>query len=119
MTIKHLVIAGGATIGIRYLGVLEKLNDLNYWKLDEIQSIYATSIGSVVGVFIALNYDWETLNKYVIERPWHDAFRLSGKQLLDSYFCKGLYDKKILEILFKPLLRSQRFDIKYYLKGIL
>ena len=116
MTIKHLVIAGGATIGIRYLGVLEKLNELNYWKLDEIQSIYATSIGSVVGVFIALNYDWETLNKYVIERPWHDAFRLSGKQLLDSYFCKGLYDKKILEIVFKPLLEAKDLTLNITLK---
>jgi len=116
MTIKHLIIAGGATIGIRFLGALEKLNELDYWKFDDIESIYATSIGSVLGAFICLKYDWETLNKYIIERPWHDAFKLSGKQLLDSYFCKGLYDKKILELVFKPLLEAKDLTLTITLK---
>jgi predicted acylesterase/phospholipase RssA len=116
MTIKHLIIAGGATIGIRFLGALKKLNELDYWKMDEIESIYATSIGSVLGAFICLKYDWETLNKYIIERPWHDAFQLSGKQLLDSYFCKGLYDKKILETVFKPLFLAKDLTLNITLK---
>ena len=47
MTIKHLVISGGGPIGMAYLGALEYLHDEGFWKLDEIESIYATSIGTI------------------------------------------------------------------------
>ena len=81
MPIKHLVIAGGGPIGLQFLGALEHLNESGFWKIEDIETIYATSIGTMAGTFIALKYDWETLNKYIIERPWHDAFKLNGKQM--------------------------------------
>jgi NTE family protein len=110
MTIKHLVISGGGPLGLRYLGALEKLEQEDFWKLDDIESIYGTSIGAIIGAFICLKYDWETLNKYIIERPWHDAFKVNAKQIFDSYYNKGLFDKKLAEIMFKPLLQAK--DLK-------
>ena len=65
MTIKHLVISGGGPIGIMYLGAIEYLHDEGFFKMEEIESIYATSIGTMIAVFIALNYDWETLRKEI------------------------------------------------------
>ena len=94
MTIKHLVISGGGPIGIMYLGAIEYLHDEGFFKMEEIESIYATSIGTMIAVFIALNYDWETLNKYVIERPWNDVFKISAKQIMDAYTNKGIFDIK-------------------------
>ena len=88
MTIKHIVISGGGPLGFRYLGALEKLEKENFWKIDNIESIYATSIGAIIGVFLGLKYDWDTLNKYLIERPWHDAIKVNAKQIFDSYFNK-------------------------------
>jgi predicted acylesterase/phospholipase RssA len=116
MTIKHLVISGGGPLGLRYLGALEKLEKENIWKLENIVSIYGTSIGSIVGAFICLNYDWETLNKYIIDRPWNDAFKLTARQILDSYHNKGLFDKKLTEIIFKPLLEAKDLNIDITLK---
>jgi len=116
MTIKHLVISGGGPLGLRYLGALEKLEQEDFWKLDDIESIYCTSIGSIIGAFICLKYDWETLNKYIIERPWHDAFKVNAKQIFDSYYNKGLFDKKIAEIIFKPLLQAKDLDLNITLK---
>jgi len=116
MTIKHLVIAGGGPLGLRYLGALEKLNIEGFWDLNEIESIYGTSVGTIIGVFIALKYDWETLNKYIIERPWHDAFKLSAKQIIDAYYNKGLCDKKLAEILFSPLLKAKDLSLEITLK---
>lgn len=116
MTIKHLVISGGGPLGLRYLGALEKLEQEEFWKFDEIESIYGTSIGSIIGAFICLKYDWETLNKYIIERPWHDAFKVNAKQLFDSYYNKGLFDKKITEIIFKPLLVAKDLELNITLK---
>jgi NTE family protein len=116
MPIKHLVIAGGGPIGLQFLGVLEYLNETDFWKIENIESIYATSIGTIIAVFICLNYDWETLNKYIIERPWHDAFKLNGKQIFDAFYNKGLYDKKLAEIVFKPLLEAKDLSLSITLK---
>ena len=70
MTIKNIVIPGGGALGFQYLGALQKLEKENFWKIENIESIYGTSVGAIIGAFICLKYDWETLNKYIIERPW-------------------------------------------------
>lgn len=116
MTIKHLVISGGGPLGLRYLGALEKLEKEGFWNFDNIESIYSTSVGSIIGAFICLKYDWITLNTYIIERPWHDAFKVSIKQVLDSYYNKGLFDKKLAEIIFKPLLEAKDLSLNITLK---
>ena len=116
MTIKHLVISGGGPLGLRYLGSLEKLEKEGYWKFDEIESIYSTSIGSIIGAFICLKFDWETLNKYIIERPWHDAFQVNAKQIFESYYNTGLFDKKLAEIIFKPLLQAKDLNLNITMK---
>ena len=68
MTIKHLVIAGGGPIGLQFMGAIEHLNKTGFWLRENIESIYATSIGTFIGTFICLNYDWDTINKYIIDR---------------------------------------------------
>jgi predicted acylesterase/phospholipase RssA len=71
---KHLVISGGGTIGLKYWGILQKLNE-NIWKIQNIQTIYCRSAGSLLGTILCLNYESETINKYIIERPWKDVFK--------------------------------------------
>ena len=116
MPIKHLVIAGGGPIGLQYIGTLKYLNEQGFWNIDDIESIYATSIGTFIGACICLKYDWETLINYVINRPWHDAFKLNGKQIFDAFYNKGLYDKKVIEIVFKPLLEAKDLSLNITLK---
>ena len=116
MTIKHLVIGGGGPLGLRFLGALEQLEETRFWDFNNIESIYGTSVGSIVGAFICLKYDWNTLNKYIIERPWHDAFKINAKQIFDSYYNKGLFDKTLAEIIFKPLLQAKDLDLNITLK---
>ena len=116
MTIKHLVLSGGGPIGMSYLGALEYLHDEGFWKIDNIESIYATSIGTFAAVMICLKYDWETLNTYVIERPWHDVFKLNAKQIMDIYTKKGLFDCKSIEKIFKPLLEAKDLSLSITMK---
>jgi NTE family protein len=111
MTIKHLVLSGGGPIGFRFIGILEELNKNNYWNIEDIETIYGTSIGTIIGAFICLKYDWDTLKKYIVERPWHDVFRITGKQIFDVYYKKGLYDKGFMEIIFKPLLKAKDLSL--------
>lgn len=118
MTIKHLVIAGGGPLGLRFLGALQKLEKESFWKLENIESIYGTSAGTMIGAMLCLNYDWETLNKYIIERPWHDAFKVHARQIFDSYYNKGLFDKKFTEIIFKSLLEAKDLNLNITLKEL-
>lgn len=116
MTIKHLVIAGGGPMGLCFLGALQYLNEKSIWNIENIESIYATSIGTIIGAFVCLNYDKEVLNKYIIDRPWNDAFKLTGKQLFEAYNKKGLFDTKLAEIIFSPLLKAKDLTLDITLK---
>lgn len=118
MPIKHLIISGGGPVGIRFLSALQTLNLENYWNINEIESIYGTSIGSMIGTMICLKYDWETLNNYIINRPWHDVIKVIPKQLFESYYNKGIFNKKIIEIVFKPLLQAKDLSLSITLEEL-
>jgi hypothetical protein len=107
MNIKHLVISGGGPTMIQTLGVLHHLSTNNIVKLNNIKSIYGTSAGAIVGTLICLKYDWDSINDYIIERPWNDVFKIKIDVICDAYKKKGLFDLKTIEKCFKPL-----FDAK-------
>lgn len=107
MTIKHLVISGGGPIMVQVLGAIQHLEKKNFIDMKNIESIYGTSAGAIVGILICLKYDWETINDYIIKRPWHDVFSIKVQNIFDAYTKKGIFDNKIIEKCFKPL-----FDAK-------
>lgn len=107
MTIKHLVLSGGGPIMIQLLGALQHLESQKFIDLKNIESIYGTSAGAIIGVLICLKYDWETINEYIIKRPWQDVFKIKVDKIFESYSKKGIFDLKTIEKCFKPL-----FDAK-------
>jgi predicted acylesterase/phospholipase RssA len=107
MTIKHLVISGGGPIMIQTLGAIQHLEKNGFLNIGEIQSIYGTSAGGIVGTLICLKYDWETINDYIIKRPWHDVFRVKVQSIFDAYTKKGIFDIEVIKKCFKPLLAAK------------
>jgi len=118
MTIKQLVISGGGTVGLTYLGILQYLNEEKFWNIENIETIYATSIGAFISIILCLKYDWETISTYFIERPWQDVFNVNAKQIWDAYYNKGIYDKKIIESIFKPLLEAKDLSLNITLQEL-
>lgn len=116
MTIKHLVISGGGPLGFQFLGALQKLEKENYWNINNIESIYGTSVGAVIGTFLSLKYDVDTLNKYLIERPWHESFKINPNKILNFYVNKGIFDNEFFKIIFKPLLEAKDLSLNVTLK---
>jgi predicted acylesterase/phospholipase RssA len=92
---------------IQILSAIQELENNNYLNINEIETIYGTSAGAIIGLMICLKFDWETLNDYIIKRPWHDVFPIKVQNILDSYTKKGIFDIKTIEKCFKPL-----FDVK-------
>ena len=107
MTIKHLVLSGGGPIMINMLSAIQELEKEQFLNINDIESIYGTSAGAIIGVILSLKYDWETINDYIIKRPWQDVFPIKVQNILDSYTKKGIFDIKTIEKCFKPL-----FDAK-------
>jgi predicted acylesterase/phospholipase RssA len=107
MTIKHLVISGGGPIMVQILAAMQELENANYLSMNDIESIYGTSAGAILAVLFSLKFDWQTVNDYIIKRPWQDVFPIKVQNILDAYTKKGVFDIKTVEKCFKPL-----FDAK-------
>jgi|LauGreSuBDMM15SN_2_FD.fasta_scaffold00334_9 predicted acylesterase/phospholipase RssA len=107
MPIKHLVISGGGPIMVQVLGAIQTLESSEFLSMKEIESIYGTSAGAIVGVLICLKYDWDTINDYIIKRPWQDVFPIKVQNIFDAYTKKGIFDIKTIEKCFKPLLDAK------------
>lgn len=116
MTIKHLVISGGGPTMIKSIGACQHLEQNNFWKIDDIQSIHGTSAGAVVGAMLCLKYDWDTLNTYIVDRPWNEAFQFNIKSILDAYTNRGIFGRKATEIVFKSLLLGKDLSLDITLK---
>jgi predicted acylesterase/phospholipase RssA len=111
MTYKHLVLSGGGHIMLQVLGSIKYLEEHKYIELNKIESIYGTSAGAMIGVFLALKIDLDIINDYIINRPWQDVFNVKIEQIFDIYSKKGLFDTKIVEKCFKPLFDSKDISI--------
>lgn len=116
MTIKHLVISGGGPIMIQIISSIQELERKEYLNMKNIESIYGTSAGGIVAVLISLSFDWETINDYIIKRPWHDVFPIKVQNIFDAYSKKGLFDKKIIEKCFKPLFDAKDISLNITMK---
>lgn len=106
MTIKHIVISGGGPTGLKSLGALQHLERADFWKIENIESLYATSAGAIIGLLMVMKIKWEYINDYIIKRPWHEVFDISINQIFEAFSKKGLFDEKVIEIFFKPFFNA-------------
>lgn len=116
MTIKHLVISGGGPIMFQIISAIQELERKEYLNMKNIESIYGTSAGAIVAVMISLNFDWETINDYIIKRPWQDVFPIKVQNILDTYTKKGIFDIKNIEKCFKPLFDTKDIPLNITMK---
>jgi predicted acylesterase/phospholipase RssA len=105
-TIKHLVIGSGGHTGMIFYGVLREAHQRGFWERENIQTIYGTSIGAVVGAMICMNHSWETLDAYLIHRPWDKVFPMNLFQIFDAMKTRGLFCQTQFEEIIVPLLKS-------------
>lgn len=118
MTIKHLVISGGGPSMIQMIGCIQHLEENKYLDCKAIETIYGTSSGAIVATLMCLQFDWETINDYIIKRPWHEVFPINIQSIFDAYTKRGVFDIKTIEKCFKPLLAAKDLPIMVTLKEL-
>lgn len=106
MTIKHIVISGGGPTGLKSLGALQHLEKSDFWKIENIKSIYATSAGAIIGLLIVMKIKWDYINDYIVKRPWHEVFDIGINQIFEAFSKKGLFDERVIDIFFKPFFNA-------------
>ena len=107
MTINHLILPGGGPIGLYVYGALKRLNELNFWDIKNLKSIYCTSIGGFIGIITILNLKWEWIDDFLIKRPWNKILDLNNINYLDIILEKGLLDNNISKTMIEPILKAK------------
>ena len=75
--IKHLVLCGGGPIGLVEYGALKYLTSNSIIYLKNIESVYTSSIGSIIAFIYILNFDWTWIDDFLIKRPWEKLINFS------------------------------------------
>ena len=109
--IKHLVISGGGAAGFSYYGALKQTQIKGLWNPENIKSIYATSAGTMIAVILSLGYDWNTIDDYLIKRPWHKVYKFELSMALKCILNQGIFDTNVLQETFKPLFKGKDIPI--------
>jgi predicted acylesterase/phospholipase RssA len=115
MVIKHIVISGGGPTGLLSYGAAKHLAQQGFWSPNTIESIYGTSIGSLIGAMLCLKHDWSTLDDYIIKRPWEKVI-VDSLEMLELFSCKGVAKMKLLDDIMRPLLESKDLTLAVTLR---
>ena len=116
MVIKHLVFSGGGQYGVSGYSAIEYLKQKEYVKYENIESIYATSCGTVNALLFCLNIDKDIMYKYLINRHWSNDFLLNSNSFTNIIFKKGLYEMNCFDNFFKPLFAIKDIDMNITMK---
>ena len=122
--IRHLVISGGGQTGFTFYGVLREAHKQGYWDIENIKSIYGTSVGMIVSVILCLKYDWETADNYLINRPWNTVFKFDIYSVIQSFEKRGIFTVDTIAQILIPLFAGKDVPVDitlaefYALNGI-
>jgi NTE family protein len=118
MTIKHIVINGGGPSGLISYSAIKTLHELKVWSYDDIETIYATSIGGIIGFIISMKFEWNIIDDYIIERPWSKAFESLNHNIFDIINNKGIDIEKFIYISTQPILAAKGLPYDITLKQL-
>ena len=105
--IKNIVIGSGAHDIFSFIGMIDKLIEKEYIKVENIKEVYGVSAGAMIGLVIAANSNWEEFKNYTLTKPWDKYWEeKTTKGLLNIYNNKGLLDYEVMVDALLPVLKS-------------
>ena len=118
MAIQHLVLSGGGPAGFSIYGALRESAKTGVWNPDDIKSIWSTSAGAMIGAMIYITTNWDTLDNYIIRRPWDKLCSVNLYTLINAYMGCGLFNISVVEKMFSPLLLSNDYNVDITLQEL-
>jgi NTE family protein len=108
--IHHIVLSGGAYLGLYQFGVLKYLNEEKFFELSNIKSIHGTSIGGFIGAVLCLNIEWTSLIEYFVKRPWNKSIQITPNMIFEVLPKKGFFGEEIFIKALEPLFKSKEIN---------
>ena len=71
-------------------GTLKELNKKGLWNRKDIESIYATSVGTWLALLVLIDLDWDWTDDFFIKRPWEKLTNISTQDYLKILKEKGI-----------------------------
>ena len=109
--IQNIIFTGGGPVILNSYGAIREAEQQGLWKYEAVRAFYGTSAGSMLALIIALNYPWESIDKYLISRPWKTVFGFGSINFYESFVNKGLLDGTFFYEIYAPLLRGKDADV--------
>ena len=116
MSVENIVINGGGTTIFNTYGALKQSNIDGIWSHDSVHSYYGTSAGGIMSVIMALQYNWDELDDFIIKRPWQNVWKINVLNTYDYYLNKGVYGIELYYDIFGPLFRGKDLELTITLK---
>jgi len=121
--IKHLVMSGGVIYGFTFFGIMKEMHQSGKINMFDIQSIHATSAGTIIGTMLALwtisppidasgtkIFEWDVLENYLVHRPWQHVFQFSFQSVLNCYQKCGIFQMNTMKEILDSLFNSRDLD---------
>jgi predicted acylesterase/phospholipase RssA len=123
-TIKHLVIAAGGPSGCTMYGALRLLNQEGVWNINDIKTMYGSSVGSFIAVLLSLNYEWKTMDTFLLKRPWSKIYMSPSSSIIGTatsgvsklYHQCGIYGIKEFTESLRPAMEGKDFNVNVTMK---
>jgi predicted acylesterase/phospholipase RssA len=119
--IRKIVCSGGGTFGLIAYGALKQSCISGFWNIENIQSMYGTSIGAIITLLISLLHSniqtseaspltWDLMDTYIISRPWQNVFKINLFSITSSIEKCGILDKAPVVEMFEPLFKMMELS---------
>jgi predicted acylesterase/phospholipase RssA len=78
----------------------------------------------IVSIILCLKYDWETVDNYLINRPWHTVFKFDIYSVIQSFEKRGIFTVDTIAQILMPLFSGKDVPVDitlvefYALNGI-
>lgn len=116
--IKHIVISGGSIWGLSAYGIIYEAICCGFLNIDDIASIYGTSIGAIIGLICSLKIDHNIIKDFLINRPWENIYKRSLSSVLEIFDKKGFIQQNFFIESFTPLLKAVDLELNITMKEL-
>ena len=116
MTIKHLIFPSGGPAGFIAYGAARQLAKKNIFDVNNIESVYGSSVGSLIGAIVCMKYKWEWLDDFFYKRPWEQAIKVTPENIINFFTNQYLLNDDTFYKVMEPLLKGKNLTTDVTLK---
>ena len=112
MVYKHLVLSGSNRKGLYMAGTIDKFIDEKILDPEKIESIWATSVGTLIATLLALKIDWKSVIQYFINVPIKQLDNLNLDMCVSMFNECGILDNNFFIKLLGSFFKSKYLNIE-------